>query len=551
MKTLQWALLLSATSLLASPARAEPQASDPLLAKDEPRKLEGHTKDQIITALAFAPDGQLLASASCDGTVRIWDLRTSQTIHVLKGVGEQAYAVAFSPDGKLLATAGKAADIKVWKVGTWEEAATLRGHKESVACLAFSPDGTLLASGSYDRAICLWAMPQGELKHRLTGHTGRVTGLAFSPDGKRLVSGGTGISPDNIALSERVREWDAAAGKLLRTLEARADRVDYSPDGRTLALAQRSHIEVYPYVKGAKPKGQLRVGDQEWDVYGIVRLVDAASGDEFFQAPSRGGEVRFAPDGRTFALGQGLPFHQQGSIISGGPYESDYRLSIWETVSQTELLKFDDEYYSSCLAFSPSERVIAAGTCYRGAVFIWKPRPIKPVPALPAQLSKEDLTRLWNDLASSPRSAFAVTAALAERPEVAVGLLRERLKPVPEAEGQRISQLLGQLDSERFTLREQATQELRRLGHSVEPALRRALADGPSAQATTALQGLLRQARKNPGPEALRDLRAVGVLEHLATPEAVRLLEALAQGSPAFALTQDARHSLARLRQGR
>ena len=364
MKILRSLLLAGSAALLTGHVWAEPQAPDPLLVKDEPRKLEGHAKDKVVAAVAISPDGRLLASAAQDGYVIVWELGTGKALRKLEGVGDQAYAVAFSPDGSLLAAAGMGTDIKLWKVGSWQELATLKGHKESVPCLAFSPDGTLLASGGYDGTVRLWVMPSGELKHRLTGHEGRITGLAFSPDGKVLASGGTGVTEVagiSICQSDRVRLWDVPGGKLLRTLEARADRVAYSPDGRTLGLAQGDHVEVYRVPKGGKPKGQIRINDIQIDAYAVVRLLDAPSGREFFTAPSRGREIVFSPDGRTFALGQGIGFHQQGTTINGGPYANDYRLSVWETATQTELFRFGDEY-ANCFAFAPDRQFVIWGT---------------------------------------------------------------------------------------------------------------------------------------------------------------------------------------------
>ena len=159
-----------------------------------------------------------------------------------------------------------------------------------------------------------------------------------------------------------------------------------------------------------------------------------------------------------------------------------------------------------------------------------------------------DASRLWEDLAGDPRVAFVAVQALIDAPGPAVLMLKDQTKPPTAAEGDRVERLLERLDSDQFAVRQAALQELRRLGWAIEPALRQALAAKPSAQTAAALEGLLIEARQRPGAEALRSLRALRVLERVATPETAKLLEALAEGSPAFAITHDARDSLTRLR---
>jgi WD40 repeat protein len=175
-------------------AGAEPPEAQPyLVLQVGPR--------ESVTAVAFAPDGQLLASGSYDGKVRVYDRRTGA---LLRAIGTEPCrglnAVAFSPDGKRLAGGGLEMDktIKVWDAQTGSLLWALAGHKaadpgnlyaESYA-VAFAPDGTTLASSGTGKALALWDVRTGKLLREIFGHPHPAQSVAFAPDGRTLVSGG-------------------------------------------------------------------------------------------------------------------------------------------------------------------------------------------------------------------------------------------------------------------------------------------------------------------------------------------------------------------------
>jgi len=115
-----------------------------------------------VLSVAFSPDGQRLASASGDQTVKVWDSMTGQETLTLKGHTSAVLSVTFSVDGKWLASGGDQT-VRVWDARTGQETLTLKGHSKSVRSVAFSTDGKRLASASYDQTVKVW-MPQAVRK---------------------------------------------------------------------------------------------------------------------------------------------------------------------------------------------------------------------------------------------------------------------------------------------------------------------------------------------------------------------------------------------------
>ena len=145
-----------------------------------------------------------VATASADGSVRLWDADTGQPNgNPLAGHTEAVFSVAFSPDGHRLATAGEDGTVRLWDAVSGEPVADpLTGHVRMVLGVVFSPDGRRLASRSADHTVRLWDADTGASLGALTGHTDWVSGAVFSPDGQRLAT---------VSLDGTLRIWPTVA----------------------------------------------------------------------------------------------------------------------------------------------------------------------------------------------------------------------------------------------------------------------------------------------------------------------------------------------------
>ena len=204
-------------------------------------EVSGHTHS--VVSLAFKPNSYLLASASRDKTIRIWNVATHthmRHVRTLRGHTGYPTEVAWSPDGRVLASAGYDGTVRLWNPDNGINFAVLRGHTAAVYSLAWSPDGRILASGSDDYTIRLWDPDTHGTRRVLRGPTARVRSLAFHPNGQTLASA---VNDDTIRL------WNPNTGALKATLTGgRGDHyIAFSPNGQILAGEGPSNTDILLY----------------------------------------------------------------------------------------------------------------------------------------------------------------------------------------------------------------------------------------------------------------------------------------------------------------
>lgn len=190
-----------------------------------------------VRALAFSPDGSLLAAAGGApgqfGEVKIWDTKSNALLRSLRGHSDCIYAVRFSLDGAFLATASYDRLIKLWDVGAMTEVRTLKGHIDAVFSLAISPDGKHLASASSDRSVKIWDIATGKILYTLSDAGEALSTVTFHQGGRFIAAGGA---------DKKIWLWKFSdqGVELVRTVLAHSNSIlqlTFAPDGRTLVSA--------------------------------------------------------------------------------------------------------------------------------------------------------------------------------------------------------------------------------------------------------------------------------------------------------------------------
>jgi WD40 repeat protein len=274
-----------------------------------------------ILAIAYSPDGKLLAASDTNGEIRLWSVRDGQFLLTCSGHSNWVRSIQFSPDSRYLASSSDDRRIKLWDLQDGSCVKTLGEGIHSLG-FSFSPDGRYLASGSANNLIYYWDLRTGTCIRQFEGHQDWSMMVKFHPDGDRLASS----SADGT-----VRIWDVASGRCDRVLQGHENlvtTVDYHPDGTTLVSSSLDGtLRLWDVSEGAADEGSA-----------ACRLVLTGHGDEIWSA-------MFSPDGTYFA-----------SAGVGG------LLRIWRTSDGHclhRLTGHSDRLWS--VAFHPDGEMLASG----------------------------------------------------------------------------------------------------------------------------------------------------------------------------------------------
>jgi WD40 repeat protein/serine/threonine protein kinase len=326
------------------------------------------------TTVAFNPDGQTLAAAGPENTVKIWDANTGKELRTLAGHDGPVKTLAFQAGGRLLASGSEDRTVRIWEVITGRQVSTLHDHKRGVSAIAFRPDGLHLVSIGDDARVIIWDVKEAKKLATFNGHNSRpVYAIAYSPDGRSIASaGGDG----------KVLIWEENTRKIeMQLLGEEEDPVialAFSPDGQRLATGTlRGNLTLWPLENKEEPKGQSLPGHEE-----AIKAIAFSSDGTFMATGSIDRTVKLW-DGREGQLIRIYRGHLNGvtavafspDVVLLASAGADPAVKVWDLRQdqETVALRGGDKSHTAIvhgIAFSPDGRNLASAA-YDKRVKIW------------------------------------------------------------------------------------------------------------------------------------------------------------------------------------
>jgi WD40 repeat protein len=316
--------------LFCVPPLAPPQEEERKRTRTSPialaRTLRGHSRE--ILRIGWHPSGKMIATASVDHTVRIWDVTTGQTLQELRGHSHGVNAAFWSPDGKWLATCSYDRSICIWSTDRWELVRSMR-HDDDVPDLAWSRNGQAIASASADRTVRVWEPHTGACVATFNGHRDGVRRVVWD-------------------LQEEVL-WSAGASGSILKWHRHSDRTEYFPGHKELVT------------------GLAIGGDRPYLVSG--------SFDRSILLQTTNRSLRLERANAHKEKVRSVSMSADGGLLASNGDRGDDQVILWRTATLEPVFSFEEKaswFWPASIAWSPVDHLLATFGEEDRIVRIWR-----------------------------------------------------------------------------------------------------------------------------------------------------------------------------------
>ncbi|HET8844959.1 MAG TPA: protein kinase [Ktedonobacteraceae bacterium] len=293
-----------------------------------------------VNALAWSPDGKLIASASDDTFVQIFDASNGNRKVIYSGHTEEVAAVSWSPDGKMIASGGQDKTVRVWDATSKENILSYTGHTGRVNGLSWSNDSSLVASGSDDKSVQVWNASNGEIGFTFLGHTAGVLCVGWQPDNTSVASG---------SWDGTLRDWATVPHG--EHFNAGDEIFNYGGHGKNEVTALAwSPDSGFIVSAGADQTLQISNGADGTPIPPFF------TGHQSKQHVNRVLAVSWSPDGNSIASG-----------------DADGNVYVWHTDGRRTFFRYRGHKAAvNAVAWSPDGKTIASASA-DNTVHVWRP----------------------------------------------------------------------------------------------------------------------------------------------------------------------------------
>jgi len=529
----------------------------------EQQRFAGHPDGSLC--LALSADGTLLAAGAEDSAVRLWDRASGKELFPAEGHRGRIFKVGVAPDGRTVFSVGRDNTVRIWDVAKAKELRHFMGDADRVGFVVFSPDGKQLATGRKDDEIIeLWDMTTGKRQRQIESPHDGNSAAAFAPDGKRLatVSEGHTVCVWDTTTGEKVRDWKATPNNEEFFNDGGMHPIAWSPDGKRIAtLPGDANAYLWDPDTGKLvrklPIGEGRRGRMHSRILfspdgQALAIVSRESIATLFALPDGEKMHTITNLGLTHPQGMTNPeavvFSSDGKLLIAAGADSKVR--AFEVATGKEVRSFaTGQGWVSAVAVGPDPAAVVVGGLDTTVLLCDLSGVRSGATPAAKELGGKELDERWDRLHSAEADeAYRALWDLSAAPASAVPFLRERVKPLHPVDGERLKQLIADLDGEKFAARQKAEVELEKLGELAVDALNKVLSDKPALELQKRCEALVRKATQQQLTGArLRTMRAITALELMKTPEAKLLLDDVAKGVPAARQSREAKAALERL----